>query len=159
MMRHAAWPWLLCVLLLAAAAALRFDPGPVPAPRTAPAPAAAIAALPAMTLPALPPPLDRLTETMARPLFEASRRPPPTGPGLPAEAVHGVVVLARYLVTGVVLAGKSRVLLLRDLTAEKPLRLRQGEALDGWTLTALDATSLTLTRGDARQSIALQPAP
>ena len=92
-------------------------------------------------------PLESLGELRERPLFEEDRRPP-------APPVQQARDLARefrerWRLTGVIVAGQARFAMLEDLKARgNSVQLRQGEQLDGWTLDALEAGSVQLSRED-----------
>jgi hypothetical protein len=152
-------PWGLFCLVLVGAALPWLDNGPTGTAIPKAAPIAEQADAPHFVLPPLPPALETLPQTRARPLFETSRRPPPKGPGVPPEAVTGVVLLGQYVVNGVVLAGKSRVLLLRDIVADKSLRVREGDMLAGWIVASVDGAAVTLARNGERQTTPLTSEP
>jgi hypothetical protein len=152
-------PWGLFCLTLVGAALPWLDSGPAGTVTPMAAPIAEPADALHFAMPLPPPPLETLPQTRARPLFETSRRPPPKGPGVTPEAVTGVVLLGQYVVNGVVLAGNSRVLLLRDIVADKSLRVREGDMLAGWIVASVDGAAVTLARNGERQTTPLTSEP
>ncbi len=109
-------------------------------------------------------PVEDLTQTVERPLFDRSRRPaanvvdtgapepPPLPPGNPPQVV----------LTAVVITDLDRVALLQVAGAEELLRLREGQEVSGWQLTQVTAEGITLAQGTNTHEVALrtyQPAP
>jgi general secretion pathway protein N len=95
-------------------------------------------------------PLSALTVTRERPLFSASRRPPP----LPVAARPVVQVRAaaapprppqppRLQLVGTVASGEG-IAVFVDQTTQTILRLRTGEGHDGWVLRAVRPREVTL---------------
>jgi hypothetical protein len=102
-------------------------------------------------------PLADLSETLQRPLFTPERRP---AQDEPAPVVAPATDLPRtppsFELTAVVLANGERVALLKALGAGQLHRLRQGESVDGWTLTEVRPDGVVLERGGQRESIELR---
>ncbi len=100
-----------------------------------------------------PAPLDSYIETLRRPLFQASRRPvdevAKTTTGAP-------LLLGRYQVAGVVIAGERRIVLIRKGAGDKVSRITQGADLDGWTLAEVTRQHLVLEKAGQRQEFVLQ---
>lgn len=90
--------------------------------------------------------LDELMATRERPLFARNRRPaatstpvhveapPPAPPSPPKVAFYGTVVDAE---------GASAI--IRGNPSEKIVRVRVGDAIDGWTITRIDDRRLVLS--------------
>ena len=97
------------------------------------------------------PPLEEMRETTRRPLFTASRRPqPPRG-----QRRREVAGLAGYVLAGVVIAGNTRIAMLRSRTGAGNLRVRVGDKVAGWTVAAIDSRSVTVRRdGEQRRIVA-----
>ncbi len=97
------------------------------------------------------PPIGAMKETVRRPLFTASRRPRlPSG-----QRQQQVAGLAGYVLAGVVIAGDTRIAMLRSRTGAGNLRVRAGDKVAGWTVTAIDSRSVTVTRdGEQRRIVA-----
>jgi hypothetical protein len=106
-------------------------------------------------------PIESLSVTRERPLFSASRRPPPPpeAPTLnaasspPAEPERPPLTLQGTAI------GKPRdIALVLDEVAKSSVSLRVGEAVQGWYLRSVDHEAVTLEKGDRIVIIAL-PAP
>lgn len=100
-----------------------------------------------------PAPLDSYTETLRRPVFLASRR---TVDEQAQTATGEPLLLGRYKVAGVVIAGERRIVLIRQGTGDKVSRITQGTELDGWTLTEVTRQHLVLEKAGQRQEFVLQ---
>lgn len=140
----AAWPWLRA-------------PAALP---TLPAEGDRAVAAPPTALPQLPP-YERFAETQRRPLFVATRRPPPVAAS-PAPAPPPSFDRGR--IAGVVVIGDTKVALIRDPRSGKVQRVGEGETVDGWTVRAISPEKLTLVseRGGSPLDIELDrsaPAP
>jgi general secretion pathway protein N len=114
----AGWPWLI-------------------SPNVPDRPAASQAAPAAPTVAALPP-LTSFAAIVERPLFAPTRRPDParTGPAGPA-------IETRYRLLGLMSAGRDRKALIAD--GARRFELKEGDALDGWTVTHVEQDRLVLS--------------
>lgn len=102
-----------------------------------------------------PGPLESYDEIIQRPVFVASRRPlaapvPPTG------QTGETLLLERYPVVGVVIAGQKRLVLIRKAAGDTVSRIEQGAALDGWILTEVSRERLVLEKDGTRKEVTLQ---
>src|SRR3954462_5890636 len=94
-------------------------------------------------------PLSALTTTQDRPIFSASRRPPPGAvASSPVEEVQpprpkAVDVPPPLMLVGAVVGEGEAIAILVDRTNQKVVRLRQGESLGGWSLTAVQPCEVT----------------
>jgi general secretion pathway protein N len=107
-------------------------------------------------------PLDTLRATRDRPLFSATRRPPPVvvaeapkvsdpaPPPQPAPAPEKPPVL----LVGVVHGPHLDLAILIDQTDKSLVRLRIGQSVRGWTVRGLDARTAML--GKAEQQVHLE---
>jgi len=108
-------------------------------------------------------PLSALTVTQERPIFSASRRPPPRAvaaspvdeapappPPKPVDAPPPL------LLVGAVVGEGDAIAILVNRADQKVVRLRQGESLGGWSLTAVQPREVTLKQGDRSEVLALQ---
>ena len=107
-------------------------------------------------------PLSILTATQERPIFSASRRPPqpavvaapvvsaPT-PQKPTEPEHPPLALI-----GAVVGETDAVAVFLDRTNQKIVRLRQGEAYAGWTLSSVLPREVTFKKADRTEVLALK---
>jgi hypothetical protein len=108
-------------------------------------------------------PIDSLSVTRERPLFSASRRPPPPAPSElpasntasppPAEPERPPLALQ-----GTAIGSKRDIALVLDEVAKSSVSLRVGEAVQGWYLRSVDHQAVTLEKGNRIVVIAL-PAP
>lgn len=131
------------VFLAGAAALPWFVSGPPPNP-TDEAPIIAEAPTPpANEVPAL----AEMTETTSRPLFSASRRPPPpetaTAERQPAPKPSRLV---GYRLTGIVRSSSRRMILLTEEKSGRVVELHEGDEVDGWRLTSIEGDHARLTR-------------
>lgn len=108
-------------------------------------------------------PLSVLTVTQERPIFSASRRPPPravAGPRI--EPVAAVVQKAAepehppLALIGAVVGESDAIAVFFDRTNQGIVRLRQGDAHDGWVLSAVLPREVTLKKADQAEVLVLQ---
>lgn len=87
--------------------------------------------------------LSRLTETVDRPLFVASRRPPPPpeaeGPRPAKDALESVKIVGVFVSED----GKGGAIVQVD---GKVRRVLTGESIEAWTLSRIDGRQVLLTR-------------
>ncbi|MET4801614.1 hypothetical protein [Bradyrhizobium sp. LB11.1] len=107
-------------------------------------------------------PLSALTVTQERPIFSATRRPPPRAvAAAPAEEAQApppkpVEAPPPLMLVGAVVGESDAIAILVNRTNQKILRLRQGESLDGWSLTSVQPREVTLRQGDRSEVLVLQ---
>ncbi|MGQ0676966.1 MAG: hypothetical protein ACT4N4_12890 [Rhodospirillales bacterium] len=154
--------WLAAVLLLGLTA-WPFLAEPPPG-SSAPAPRQAGPAAPPSLADLDLPPVESFAETLNRPLFTATRRPPspldvlqgqraaPT----PAATKGEKVILGKYVLRGVVVTPERKLLLLKQLSTGKSLRLGEGDALEDWRIASITAEHLVLARGDKQERVSLK---
>ena len=115
-------------------------------------------------------PLSVLTATQERPIFSASRRPPPravAGPRIepvtapvikPPEPEHPPLALI-----GAVIGDSDAIAVFLDRTNQGIVRLRAGETHAGWVLSSVLRREVTLKKDDQTEVLMLQrpdgPAP
>jgi general secretion pathway protein N len=120
------------------------------------------------TVPALPPaavfrmaPRREFRETLARPLFAATRRPPPKETEPEPEKVEPAPVKARLL--GVIITPEGRTALVSLPTASDIVQLTIGQRLEGWSLEQILPDRIILRRGALTQEVEIErdiaPAP
>lgn len=108
--------------------------------------------LPKLLMPAR---LQEYSQTVSRPLFVASRRPSHMA-SAPAAAQPGQkLLLDRYPVIGVVVAGERRIVLIRTGQSDKVVRLQQGEKLDGWSIAEIAYGRIVLEKAGAEETFLL----
>ncbi|WFU75645.1 hypothetical protein [Bradyrhizobium sp. CB2312] len=108
-------------------------------------------------------PFSALTATQERPVFSASRRPPPRAvaaspveevqaplPPKPAEAPPPL------LLVGAVVGEGDAIAILVNRTDQSVVRLRQGDTLGGWSLTSVQPREVTFRQGDRSEMYLLQ---
>jgi len=108
-------------------------------------------------------PLSALTATQERPIFSASRRPPPRAvaampveetntppPSKPTDAPPPLVLV------GAVVGEGDAIAILLDRTDQKVIRLRQGESRAGWSLSSVQPREVTLKQGERNEVLTLQ---
>jgi general secretion pathway protein N len=109
-------------------------------------------------------PLERLSVTRERPIFLPSRRPPRPAPAYvapvafrqpakPAEPERPAVSLL-----GTVIGSDVQMGVFLEKATNKVVRLRLGEAHQGWVLRLVKAREVTLAK-DIEQTLALDPPP
>ena len=142
----------LCVVLLGAAAAPWLgDPldhigGPDAAGAVGAPPATAPLRLDT-------PPAESLALLVERPLFTATRRPPPAGmiePAATAPPPDTSLILGRYRLSGVVVTPDRRLVLLTPKGGSATISVAKGETLDGWAVTEVEREFIVFER-DARK--------
>lgn len=136
--------WALLVVAIAAPWIGGEEEGPAPGPAS-PSPGAAPNPAP-IAAPAIPA-LSALNETTARPLFTVSRRPPaPETAAKPALEKARPARLVGYRLTGIVRSSSQRLILLTEEKSGRVVELREGEQVDGWRLTSIEADNIRLAR-------------
>jgi general secretion pathway protein N len=111
--------------------------------------------------------LGDLSETQARPLFSPSRRPPappvlaavasyPVKLGPPAKSGpdHPLLTLL-----GTIVGDSVEIGVFTDEVSHDVVRLKAGEAHDGWTLRAIAGRSATFEKAGFRADTLVLPAP
>lgn len=108
-------------------------------------------------------PLSVLTGTQERPVFSATRRPPPRAvAAVPVEKApappppKSVEEPPPLMLVGAVVGEGDAIAILVNRTDQKIIRLRQGESLNGWSLVAVQPREVTLKQGDRTEVLALQ---
>ena len=151
----------LCVALLGAAAApWAVDPLDYIGVEGA-AGAVAVPATP--TMPRLDaPPVESLALLVERPLFTATRRPPPpaemTAPAAVAPPSDTSLILGRYRLTGVVVTPTKRLVLLMPKGGSATIGVAKGETLDDWRVTEVEREFIVLERGARKKTYIVRDA-
>jgi hypothetical protein len=108
-------------------------------------------------------PLKLLSATRDRPIFSASRRPPPVNAAPPAVAVAPPVQAPKpperpqLSLVGTIVNGDDGIAIFLDQNTRAPLRLRMGADYQGWMLRQIEARSVTLQKGEDRAVLAFPP--
>jgi general secretion pathway protein N len=108
-------------------------------------------------------PLSVLSATQERPIFSASRRPPPRAVVAPVELASAPQPekqaeperLALTLI-GAVVGDSDAIAVFLDRTSQKIVRLRQGDTHSGWVLSAVQGREVTLKKADRSETLVLQ---
>jgi general secretion pathway protein N len=109
-------------------------------------------------------PLSALTATQERPIFSASRRPPPhavVAPLVEQVSAPPVPPLAEperppLALIGAVVGDTDSIAVFVDRTSQKMIRLRPGEAHAGWVLDAVARREVTLRKADRSETIEMK---
>jgi general secretion pathway protein N len=92
-------------------------------------------------------PISAFSETLARPLFHASRRPPP--PVVAATPKAPAAEQPDLTLVGVVIGPEVRSALIRLPSAPELAEVLVGEGIDGWRLDSIETDRIVLKSGDA----------
>ena len=108
-------------------------------------------------------PLSALTATQERPIFSATRRPPPRAvAAMPVEEASAppppkqAEATLSLILVGAVVGEDDAIAILLDRTDQKVIRMRQGESRAGWSLSSVQAREVTFRQGDRSEVLALQ---
>jgi hypothetical protein len=99
-------------------------------------------------------PLASFAAIVERPLFSRSRRPQPLR-NATADARTGNAG-APFLLSGVIIAGATRVAFLQPRSQPKTLRVLEGETVDGWKIEKILPQRVVIGNGEAREELFLQ---
>jgi general secretion pathway protein N len=109
-------------------------------------------------------PLSALSATRERPIFSASRRPPQAAVVAPMTQVIAPpppkVAPPRppLALIGAVVGEGEAIAIFLDQTSQKIIRLRQGESLAGWELSAVQSREVMLKQDERTEILALPQA-
>ena len=108
-------------------------------------------------------PLSVLTATQERPIFSASRRPPPRAVAAPlVDRVSAPPPKAAaperpsLALIGVVVGESDAIAVFLDQASQKIVRLHQGESHTGWELSSVQPREVTLRKADRTEVLALK---
>ncbi len=104
------------------------------------------------------PPIDVFAETVARPLFMATRRPPEPEEEVEVEEVKTGAQRNLFNLLGIVISSDERVALVTRRRGGDFLRLVVGQRVDGWLVVAIEPDTMTLSQGDATEVLKLTDA-
>jgi len=97
-------------------------------------------------------PLDSYAEMVARPIFSPARRPP-SAAMVDAPSVTSVGGL---VLSGIVVSGDERFAIVLSGSPPKPVRIVEGQELQGWTVHAITADRIVLRNGEATRELRFQ---
>jgi len=114
------------------------------------------------------PPLESFSETLNRPLFTATRRPPSPLAALQGQQAAAPaqpertgprgekLVLGTYLLNGIVVTPEQKIVLLKHAVSGKAVKVSEGEALDDWTVATVAPEYVILRRGDREERVSIR---
>jgi general secretion pathway protein N len=109
-------------------------------------------------------PLSALSATRERPIFSASRRPPQAAVVAPTAQVSAPAPPKAapqrppLALIGAVVGEGDAIAIFLDQTSQKVIRLRQGESLAGWELSAVQPREVMLKQAERTEILALPQA-
>jgi general secretion pathway protein N len=102
------------------------------------------------------PPLEELQATRERPLFSPRRRPDEEAAGeTETSLVEESPDALPFELTGVVMGADIAVAILRNRDTQETVHLRQGEALDAWSLEEIASRHVVLRQEDRQVRLEL----
>lgn len=106
------------------------------------------------------PALARLSETVRRPLFSSTRRPPEAAsvaaPQPVAQAPEQAAPVPTAKLSAIIMIGESRFALLSEPGGKSPERKREGDSIQGWTIAGIDGNRILLEQGANRHELPLR---
>lgn len=99
------------------------------------------------------PPLGSFAEVAERPLFSSSRRP------TAADAQQGAEQPFSATLAGIVISASSSSIIVSHGSPPVLTRLKQGDDLDGWAITAIEPNRVVLQRDGVEQQLKLHDLP
>ena len=99
------------------------------------------------------PPLPEFAEVIERPLFDASRRPPPK----PEPEQATPVQFDQLELEGIVKSADSNLAIIYDKRQRQTLRLQQGAKLGPWVLAEIRDDGIIFEKGTATHEMLLHP--
>jgi hypothetical protein len=143
----AAWP-------LASDIRAMMEPVPMEAQPVTPAETAGPAADVRIAPDPMPVAIEEFSEILDRPVFAASRRPPDTVAGAAEQAQPLTATL-----TGILITPGSRMALLSPGKEQKTRRVREGDTVQGWKVTAIEHRRVTFRRDGSDRVLQLRAEP
>jgi type II secretory pathway component PulC len=102
------------------------------------------------------PPLEELQATRERPLFSPRRRPDvEAAGGMESSPVEENPESLPFELTGVVMGADVAIAILRNRDTQETVHLRQGEALDAWSLEEIAPRHVVLRQDDRQVRLEL----
>jgi hypothetical protein len=102
-----------------------------------------------------PDPVSAFSAVVDRPLFSRSRRPAPPERAVATEAKPGDNA-SPFVLSGVLIAGTSRVAFLRPVAEPKTLRVLEGETVDGWKIEKILPQRVVIGNGAVSTELTLK---
>ena len=110
------------------------------------------------------PPRSAFSEIVERPLFRENRRPYISPRPEPKSRTEGPDISEQIRLSAVVITGSERLALIQTAGNGKLQKLRPGDSVNGWALTKIQSSSISMKKGRRTSQIAFivtpsQPAP
>jgi len=100
---------------------------------------------------------EAFSEILERPLFTEGRTPPePPTPEQAAVLNPGMQTKLTMRLEGIALTPVSRIAVVRDISSNTLMRLAEGATHQGWVVESVNATTITLKRGEQTQELMLE---
>jgi hypothetical protein len=99
--------------------------------------------------------VEARNETVARTLFNPTRRPAPT---MAQETASSRLKTGQFALTGTMLVDGKNVALLREIAGNKARRVQAGETINGMRVAEVKADRVKLTVGDESEELILKVA-
>jgi len=116
----------------------------------APVVAGAVPPLPPQPASSTLPPIETFAEVTRRPLFSATRQPPP-------ETVKDTQGNSTsFALLGVIISESGKTALIEHGAPPAMIRLKEGQAVEGWTLQSILPDRVVLQRGATEQELKLK---
>lgn len=100
-------------------------------------------------------PLESFDAVVERPLFSRTRRPLPVAAATKSDA-HGGSAGVPFLLSGILIAGSTRVAFLQPRSEPKTLRVLEGETIEGWKIEKITQRQVVVGNGEVSQELTLQ---
>lgn len=100
------------------------------------------------------PPIETFSETIARPVFSKTRRPPP--PGEAPETPQSDPKPVGFRLTGVVITPDGRTALIRQLRTGEIAELVLGQQIEGWLVESILPDRVVLSFGTTRKEVKIE---
>lgn len=97
--------------------------------------------------------VETFAALVERPLFHRTRRPVPVAEA--AESAAGAGSTVPFQLSGVLVAGRTRVALLRNPASARVIRAEEGETIEGWRIEAVRPQSVVVRSGQTREEMTL----
>jgi hypothetical protein len=94
-------------------------------------------------------------ETVARTLFNPTRRPAPTGV---QEGAAQRLKTGQFALTGTMMVDGKNIAFLREISGNKPRRVRAGESINGMLVAEVKADRVKFTLGEESEELTLKVA-
>ena len=101
------------------------------------------------------PGLETYAETIARPLFSSTRRPPPEEKGKPKAKSAGPNAIDIVLM-GIIITPESRIALIKEKKAREVIRLTVGEVVDTWRVEKILPDRVIFRSGKVTEEVRIE---